>query len=73
MLRSFAARINEKICMKVLCKSKSYLQLHFLSDEKIRRLLKLEGILNLNHLTHFSPFVDDETEAQKVEVICCSL
>lgn len=25
---------------------KSYLQLHFLSDEQIHRLLKLEGILN---------------------------
>lgn len=46
---------------------KSYLQLHFLSDEQIHRLLKLEGILNLNHLAHFLHFADDETEAQKLK------
>lgn len=46
-----------------------YLQLHFLSDEQVHTLLKLEGILNLNHLAHFLHFTDDETEAHKVEVI----
>lgn len=50
---------------------KSYLQLHFLSDEQIHRLSKLEGIMNLNHLNHFLHFTDDEV--QKVEVICCRL
>lgn len=49
---------------------KFYLQLHFLFDEQIHRLLKVEGILNLDHLAHFLHFADDETEARKAEVIC---